>query len=357
MKKKRYTILQFALGILFATLGLYIFFKDVSIPKLLHEFSLLKIPIILMCIILPIASLWFRALRLKLILPKSPNTHSKGIFDLVLIEFAVNNILPGRVGEAARAILLWKRNKFSLAVSIGSLLLERICDILIVLLFFIIPVIFLPSLGTRRIPLAIGKNHFSLGLDTAGFFLAGIIFVIVLLFVLYTLVPTLFKKLISSVASFFSPSIQATLLKQAREIQASLGWLKNKKKVVGIIGLSLFIELCYAASFFLLIGPQNITGMLGALFAQSFGSLGAAIPLAPGYIGTLHAMLLEAFTLLGHNSDKGRAVAIIYHAIGFLAVTPIGIYCMIRTHTPLKEIRQAAEDFEPLEKTLTQEPS
>ncbi len=352
MKKKHFTLLKIILGIAFAILGLYIFFRDVSLPRLVHELSDLKLPIILMCIILPVASLWFRSLRLKLILPQSESTHKKGIFDLVLIEFAVNNMLPGRIGEASRAILLWKRNKFSLAVSIGSLIIERLFDMIVVASFFIVPVLFMPKLAEVRIPLAIGSHAFSVGLDTAGVFLLIAICGIALLFGVYAYYPVIFKRFFKKVISFLPRSAQHSVIKQGHEIKATLGWLSDYRRVAGIVVLSICIELAYAASFYLLIGPPNGNGALGALFAQAFGSLGAAIPLAPGYIGTLHAMLLEAFTLLGHDPDKGRAVAIIYHAIGFLVVTPIGIFCMIRSHTPLREIQSAAEEMKPLEEKL-----
>ena len=123
-------ILQFAAGIGLAAFGLSIFFKNVDLHKLGYEIVSVNPLIAISCAILAVASLWFRALRWKIMLPSSRKAHKRGLFPIVAIAFMINNILPARLGEAARVVLLWKKNNYTAAQSIGSLILERMLDML-----------------------------------------------------------------------------------------------------------------------------------------------------------------------------------------------------------------------------------
>lgn len=127
---KKSTVFQLTGGLLIAGVGLYIFFRDVNPGILLKEIRQTKYWIILVSVILNPLSLWFRALRWELMLPSRPDTVRNGLFPVVMIGFMFNNIFPARIGEAARAVLLWKKNRFTVMESVGLLLIERFIDTL-----------------------------------------------------------------------------------------------------------------------------------------------------------------------------------------------------------------------------------
>ena len=109
-----------------------------------------------------------------------------------------------------------------------------------------------------------------------------------------------------------------------------------------VIFLSFLTLLCYPVMIILLAGKTNITfGFLEGLFAQAFAAFGAAIPSAPGYVGTLHAVMLKGLSILGMDGDKARALVIIYHAINYILITLLGLYFLFRMKLSFKEIFNA----------------
>jgi uncharacterized membrane protein YbhN (UPF0104 family) len=97
------------------------------------------------------------------------------------------------------------------------------------------------------------------------------------------------------------------------------------------------IMICYALTIAMLARDPAFT-VLHGLFAQAFAAMGAAIPLAPGYVGTLHAVLLQGLLLCGLTREKAMVTAILYHAIPYCAVTLLGLYYFFKMRVSFKEI-------------------
>jgi uncharacterized membrane protein YbhN (UPF0104 family) len=86
-------------------------------------------------------------------------------------------------------------------------------------------------------------------------------------------------------------------------------------------------------------------GFLDSMFGVAFAALGAAIPLSPGYVGTLHAMMQEGLSLLGVALEKAGAITILYHAIGYVIVTIMGIYFFFTTNVSMSDIGKAKDEL------------
>jgi len=91
---------------------------------------------------------------------------------------------------------------------------------------------------------------------------------------------------------------------------------------------------------------EKTFGFLHGLFAQAFAALGAAIPLAPGYVGTLHAIFLQGLVLCGVERDKAGAATIIFHAVAYITVTLLGLYYYFRFQVKFKDISKASDEIE-----------
>jgi hypothetical protein len=338
-------VIHVLLGIVFGAAGLFVFFRNVNLAKLFSEMLSYSPLTLLMCAMLPIVSIWLRAIRLRFILPDAPPEQKKGLFGLTMIEFAVNNILPGRVGEAVRALLLWRKNHFSPAVSIGSVVIERILDVLITFSFFFIPVFSTSAIRDQKLPLSLGVVHGHIPLLTLAVCFLGVFMAGAIILTAYSFFPQALKAVPRAMLQLLPLAWRSPARKLGSETLSNLNWVFSLRRVCIVLLLSVLIEAAYAASFLLLIAPLNLAGVCDSMFAQAFGAMGAAIPLAPGYIGTLHAMLLQGFSLLGYDPDKVRAVAIIYHAIGYAAVTSLGMYFIMKTHIPLKDLSRAKESI------------
>ena len=81
-----------------------------------------------------------RALRWHVLLsPVRPDTTLRSRLASVAIGFMANNILPARIGEFARAYALSKLEPVSATAAVGTLVVERFMDGVILLLFLVLP--------------------------------------------------------------------------------------------------------------------------------------------------------------------------------------------------------------------------
>ena len=322
------TILQTIAGIMFAVAGGWIFSRQVDIPAMLREVGTTPLWKVVVAVLLNPATLLLRTWRWNIMLPQREGCSKKGLYPLVVIGFMVNNLVPARIGEAARAALLWRRNRFTLAESIGSLLMERFLDVLVYVTFLFVPVLFLPRLA----PI---KNYALLLI--AGF--CGVL----LVFLLYALRPEYAKKTGRWFAGRLPRRIRTPLVSIGGELISNLDWLFSPRRTIAVIVLSFATLVCQIGMLQALgFGSANF-GFFTSMFGVAFAAMGAAIPLAPGYVGTLHALLLQGLGLAGVSTDTAGAVAVMYHAVGYLTITLMGIFFFFSLKLSLGEIRKAGE--------------
>jgi uncharacterized protein (TIRG00374 family) len=308
---KKSTILQLGAGTLVTAGGLYIFFKEVKLELLWQDICQTPVLIIIAVALLSLLSLLFRSIRLKLFLRSSNKATVKELFPQVVIGFMANNIFPARLGEAVRMFLLWKKSGFTLAESIGALIVERVIDMIFFAPFFFIPVFLSDTLKSL---------HFY------AYLLSGVFAAACFCGILYSRFPSFVGSFGKWCASFLPVKLRTGIEKVGSEVISNLDWLFSLKKTVAVFILSFITPFCYAAMMWLLGIDLDNFGTLGGMFGVAFAALGAAIPLAPGYVGTMHALLLSGLGLAGVAADRAGAIAVLYHAIGYITVTSLGLY-------------------------------
>lgn len=331
IKKILINSLKILLGLIFASIGIYILLRDVNLVNLKNSLLSVSPLSILGSSICAILMLVFRSLRWKIILPDVDNTNKNHLFSAATIGFMINNLLPARIGEIARAYLLWKNNKYSAPVAFGNLILERVLDTLVILAMFFIP-IFLKSDLISLMPWAIG---------TLSIFCATIVF-----FILFSFFPKDIVKPIHYIISLLPKKISHKLTIMFDEVTLNLTWLHSPSKVILVSIYSLLTMVTYPIMIlFLSKNPGISFTFIEASFAQAAAAFGSAIPLAPGYVGTVHAAMYSALALFNYNPDSARALTILYHAVNYIIITLLGLYFYFSmSNVSLKDISKFNEE-------------
>ncbi len=304
--------------------GLWVFLRDADLGQLRRELLSAHPLSLLLVAALTVLTLWLRALRWQLMLPPTPEAHNRGLFGCVMIGFMLNNILPARIGEAARALLLWRRNRYPATVAVGSLIVERVIDVAAFLAFFWVPVLVL-GVGRDLRPYAWPM--------CAGFgaLVAG--------FVAFALLPRQCRWVAGRVGGLAGGRFR----KPIDEVLATLDWTRSGRRALAVALLSPLVTGCYAAMLWVLADRTRGFGLAHGMVASSFAALGAAIPLAPGYVGTLHASLLKGLLVLGQEAASARAQTILYHAIGYVTTTLLGVVYFVRLDMRFRDVTTAKE--------------
>jgi len=328
---KKIHLLQGAGGILISALGLYLFFKSVDTTVLWEEIQTTEKWIIAAVILLNPLTIWFRSLRWKAMLPGSSKEKSKnGLFSITMIGFMLNNLFPARLGEAARAVLLWKRNGFTVMESAGSLLVERALDMLLYSTFFFIPVFTNTSLASLQPYAALMVAAFT---------------VTVVFLIVYSRFKTGAVKIASKILIIVPHPLKNRVQKICKELVSNLEWIFSWHKVIRVVLYSILMMFCYVFMMYFLAWGLNNFKILDSMFGVSMAALGAAIPLSPGYIGTLHSSLLQGLNMVGVVENKAGAMAVLYHGLGYMTITALGLMFLMSMKVSFKEISKAKEEL------------
>lgn len=268
------------------------------VDKVIQDFKSTKISwLALICFLFMLSNV-FRALRWKDMVqsigfkPKVSN-----VFFSIMIGYLANLTIP-RIGEIARAGVMTKYEKIAFETSFGSIITERLVDVLMLLLFMVLMAIF----GGPTIINYIAEN--SVVTQNQLFIAAGVGF---LLFVIGLWV---LKKM----TEMDSESKFVRFIKEK-----STGFLEGLKTVIhtekkllfwaysfGIwILYFLMTYLCFYA-----FEPTSHLGIKAGLVTFVFGTLGIVFP-SPGGLGSYHFMVSQALILFSINSSDAFSFAFI----------------------------------------------
>ncbi|MBD3422299.1 MAG: flippase-like domain-containing protein [Chitinivibrionales bacterium] len=323
-------ILQLTLGFGIAAFFIWWFFKDIDFAKLWVEMKEVSLAAIISSCVLANVSLWFRAQRWKIILPDTQAGSKKGMFAITEIGFMANSILPFRLGEAVRAWMLWRRKGYRPMISVGSLVVERIFDTIGFMTMFVVPVFFMKSISHYRI---------------YGWIFIAVISGVVGSATLYRYFPNSMKRLATKLSALIPKFARNKVTLLANELVSNLDWLFDARKISAFVALSIPIIFCYVAMLIIVVGNWAKFNILGGMFTVAFVAFGAALPGAPGYIGTIHKAIQHSLVLQDFSEEFAGAAAIIFHAASTYSVVLVGLFFYFTSRISFKEMSKAKQQL------------
>lgn len=221
--------------------------------------------------------------------------------------YLLNNVLPFRLGELGRALLLSGRTSLGFWRVLSTVIVERVFDVAFAagLLLGTLPFV----VGGERMR---GAGLWAGGLVVAGF---GVLFVM----------GSFPKQTIGMVERFTRlwPKLQAWLGEKVAAFLEGLATLKDPRRFLLVTLLMLLTWTFNVAWYYLLMlafVPQATP--LWALFSIAVASLGVALPSSPAYIGVLEGALVAGLGVFGVDPSIALAYALVAHAL-YLVMTGI----------------------------------
>lgn len=234
--------------------------------------------------------------------------------NIVVLGYAVNNILPARLGELARAAMLAERTGLPFAQGLSITFLERILDGLIMLGLLAVAFFSLPA----------ASHHGWLG---ATLELATGVFSVALLGVLTAvLAPSLLLRWTSRAAHVVTPRIHDRLVRVVDHGVRGVAYLRAPRAATGIAALSLLVWLCEAGLFLCLLPAFDLAfDPRVALLAMTVTNLGILVPSSPGFIGPFHFFCMRALMAVGVTEATGFSYAALVHLAFYVPITIWGV--------------------------------
>jgi glycosyltransferase 2 family protein len=327
---KRGVKLKIFIGIVSSAFFLVLALRNVSFAELLKALAQVNYLFLIPALILSFLVFWLRAIRWRYMLLPVKSVGNYQLFNITIIGFMVNNVLPLRIGELVRAHILGKRENLSKSFAFATIIIERLLDGLTILSFFI-PIVLLFS--------------FPRWLKQAGlvllFFYIGIIIFLLLLHFFSRQLILIIGKLITP----FSPRLAPRLGRMLTSFCGGLKIFKTKKQIFWICCFSYGIWIGASLVFMVFLYAFHITFPFYAPFLLLVVvATGVAIPSSPGFIGTLQISCVIGLALFGVPKSESLGFSIVYHASQYIPVTLLGFFFMWKEHLHFKEITVTPEE-------------
>jgi glycosyltransferase 2 family protein len=252
------------------------------------------------------------------------------------IGMMVNNVIPARAGEIARAYALTRETPVPFATSLASLAVDRLFDAIVLILLAALSLLD-PVLSSSDTLAGRPLSEFAFG--------AGLV-VFLLLVGLYALVffPTQLLRLFELFARRVSPTIEERGRRVLHTFMQGLSVLRSPGRFAAVLGWTLAHWLVNAVGFWLAFKAVGITAPFSAaLFLQAFIALGTAVPALPGFFGVFEYMSVQGLAVYGVGQEQAATWAIGFHLFSFIPITLIGAYYFTRLGVRLRDLQSAPE--------------
>lgn len=316
----RIKALNIILSVSAALLFLWVAFRNIDFIELWQQISLISyywLPFFLITLFL---SHFLRAERWRLLLPiEFENTERSTLFAGVMVGYVVNNIVP-RLGEISRPIYVAKKTGLNSGNLIGTVVVERIFDVVTMLVIAVIAIFWLiKDLGAF-------ENLFGMGEWSNIYYFLFPVVIFALFFSIWV-----FYKLILYIDSSIEVRnpVLSKILTFGKSFSEGLISLKNVRNWPKFIFLTITIWLGYILMVYLPFYMMQMQAEFGLNFWDAIvltvaSSIGVSVP-TPAGIGSYHLIIQQSLYLLYEVPlAKALTYATVVHAITFLAVFIIG---------------------------------
>ena len=278
-----------------------------------------------------------RARRWRTILdPVAPKLPFGPLWRSTAIGMMVNNVVPLRAGELARAFALTREvPSVSFSTALASLVVDRVFDAIVVLLLLAVSMVAAGvSAGTQLV------GGYSITHLAEGFAAVPI----VALVALYALVffPDTLIRLFELVARRVSPAIEQRGSDMLRRFAEGLSVLKTPGHFIAVFWWTLLHWLLQPVAFWLGLVALGIhVPWPATLFMQGVIVVAVALPSAPGFFGLFELGATMALALYGVSRSDAATWALVFHVASFIPITLIGAYYSARLGLSVGEMESA----------------
>jgi glycosyltransferase 2 family protein len=232
-----------------------------------------------------------------------------------LASIAMNNVLPLRAGDFIRALVFPGALGIGRTVAAATLILERLVDLLTVLLLLAMG---LWLLGAGELPPGTVAS-LTAGAASGGVLLAALI-------LLCDPLAGLLLKL--------EMRLRGTRLARGvalgRDLLRAMTSMSRARILVAVFSISFVAWIAEAGVFLaVLAGSGMQTSPALALTVMGMATLATLVPSSPGYVGPFHLAAFFAIKVLGGNVEQATTFAILAHLSIWLPTTLAGGICLV----------------------------
>jgi glycosyltransferase 2 family protein len=260
------------------------------------------------------ASVAIRVVRWRSLFPRETRPPAKAALRALLVGELFNTILPMRAGELVRIVAVHRAARTSRPEALGTVVVERLLDILVLLLLLLAVLPFVPDVTW----LGVAATILTVAACAA---LAAIV-------VLWRYGERPLEFLLRPLAWLpgFSPARASAA---AESLLRGLQGLRHVRTGLVAVGLTAAGWLTVALSFWVAIRGLNLElGYDAALLVLVATAFSLVIPALPTSVGIFEAAVIVSLDPFGIDDSRALACAVVLHVLTFLPFIAAGLVAL-----------------------------
>lgn len=254
------------------------------------------------------------------------------VFHIQNIGYMLTNLLPLRIGDVARAVLIGNVPPVTLARGISTMVVERILDML-----FIVTLLPFTLAEVEQLPDWIQAVARAWGI-------AALAIIIMLI------VAANQRPFANRIATFILDRLPfldtGAWLRRLDDLLAGLNSLTRLKDGLVLILLSILTWLPIIFSYYYTMRAVNLAPTVPmAGFVVCAAAFSIAAPSSPGQIGVFHAGVIAALRILGQPEGQSASFAFLYHALNLLLMVILGFIGVYATGATFGNVVASTQAF------------
>lgn len=280
-------------------------------------------------------SLLIRAQRWRVFLHAVGVPPLRPLVSATNIGFMANMVLPLRIGEVVRPVLLSRRAELPLSGVFASVLLERIFDMFTILFLF----------GVSASLVTVSDQ-----IRQWGWMLTALAVGVAAVIVGIRLQEGPALRLARWVSDRLPPRLGHHAYGFAAGFVKALEMLDSPMAYVRAFGWSLYlwltISLVYVFGFWGF--HMDVEVLRGALVLTTLVAIAVSVPSAPGFIGSFQLGCVLGLRIFGIPESPALAFSIVIHLTQFVAVIGAGLYSLWTENISLREVEAVEQSDVPV---------
>jgi len=235
------------------------------------------------------------------------------LFPVVCIGYFGNNVYPFRAGEVIRSYILKRKEAVPFASSLATVLIERIFDGLVMLLFVFLALPFAPLPAEYRNAVVV---------------LTVLLFAATGVFIWMAVRPERVARFYTWVADRLLPQKIRTRTDDVyARFMAGLGSLSRGTDVLMIFATSVVIWLMETVKYWFVMHafPFEVSFIV-LMLMNGIVNLATTLPSAPGYVGTFDTPGINTLMAFGVAKEMAASYTLLLHVALWVPVTLVGAY-------------------------------
>jgi len=327
------------MGVLLSAAAFYFAFRRVPFSDLGTYLLSINYLWIVPSAVIIMATFALRALRWRLILSTTKKLNIWQVFHPMMIGFMLNCILPGRVGEIARPVILQKEEGIPFSTGLATVAAERVFDLALLVLLF--AAVLAKVNIDAHLDVSFGGYHLNremLMTAVTGMVRISLVLIAAIVFISIKKTREAIAKIIiwsPTVLFFTGPEFKqklqrkicGPLIQMMDNFASGFALVKHPKTICLCLLLSFFVWCLNAFGFYVM--AQGCPG-INLSYLEMFAVMiiicfFIALPSVPGFWGLWEAGGVFALALFSVGSKDAAGFTLANHAVQMFPVILVGM--------------------------------